>query len=102
MNDPFVLLVGVMLLARAGLRRNVPMAAFYVACAAWAIRLLWTTFSGSLNWVFAIVGLTDNYGPPPSGLSLLDLTVSTICNLALIVAVLAAARNTPIEPAAQG
>jgi hypothetical protein len=97
MKDAFVVLIGVMLLARAGFRRNVPMAAFYLACAAWALELVWSAVSGSLDWLLSATGLVERYTAPPSGLSLLDLAVSTFCGLALVVAVLIAARGAQVD-----
>jgi hypothetical protein len=98
MESAFVVLIGVLLFARAGLRRPVPMAAFYVASAAWAIELIWSTISGSLDWILGALGIVERYSAPPSALSLFNLAVSTLVGLALIVAVLIAARGAQVEP----
>lgn len=99
MDTAFVLLIGVMLFARAGLKRNVPMAALYVACVGWAVQLVWVTVSGSLDWLLSAAGLVERYSAPPSPLTLLNLGVSTVSGLALIVAVLIAARGAQVEGA---
>ncbi len=98
MESAFVVLIGVLLFARAGLRRPVPMAAFYVASAAWAIELIWSTISGSLDWILGALGVVERYSAPPSALSLFNLAVSTLVGLALIVAVRIAARGAQVEP----
>lgn len=101
MDIAFVLLIGVMLFVRAGLKRNVPMAAFYLACTGWALELVWATVSGSLDWVLSAAGLVERYSAPPSALSLLNLGVSTVSGLALIVAVLIAARKAEVDVVAE-
>lgn len=98
MDDAFILLIGVMLLARAGFKRNVPMAAFYLASVGWAVHLVWKAFISSLDWILSVTGVVNQYGSAPSGFSVLSIGVSTVSGLALIVAVLIAARGSQVEP----
>ncbi|MES2642690.1 MAG: hypothetical protein V4850_24620 [Myxococcota bacterium] len=102
MDTAFVLLIGVMLLCRAGLKRDVPMAAFYLACTGWALELFWAPVSGLLDWMLSAFGLVERYDAPPSALKLLSLVVSTLSGLALIIAVLIAARKSPVEGSGAG
>lgn len=98
MDTPFVVLLGVMLLARAGLKRDVPMSAFYLASVACAMNMIWAPISGSLDWILSTLGVVHQYSAPPSALSLVNLVVTTVSGLALLIAVLIAAKGTDVEP----
>jgi hypothetical protein len=95
-----VLLIGVLLAARVGFKRDVPMIAFFLACGGWAVALLWGSLSRGLEYGLATMGMIEYYDRVPlSILGVVGSAVYTLAGLVLIVGVLLAARGTPIEAA---
>jgi hypothetical protein len=95
MDFASLFLVGVLLYCRVGLGRDVPMVAFYVACAAWGLQLVWAPISGSLDWILSALGFAAQYAPPKP-LTVVNLVVETLGGFALIAAVLVAARRAVV------
>lgn len=94
-----VLLIGVLLAARVGFKRDVPMIAFFLACGAWALALLWGTLSRVLMYALVVVlQVMDWYDrEPPTIFGIANSAVYTVAGLVLIVGVLLAARGAPVE-----
>lgn len=98
MDLTFVAIVCVLLVARAGLQRDVPMVAIYLSCGAWALHLVWGTLGGLLDWSLGLFGLIERYEAPPSLLGIVDSAIGTITGLVLVIAVVLAARGARVEP----
>ena len=97
MDYAFVLIIAVMLAARAGFKRDVPMSAFYAAGAGWALNMVWGSASRILEYVLTFMSMIESYDRPESILGLVNSGVYTLTGLVLIIAVLLAARGAPVE-----
>jgi hypothetical protein len=101
LDTAFGLIIGVLLVARVAMKRDVPMLAFYLLCAGWGSVMLWHGASRVLEFVLLFLRFEDlvDYRDRTTVVGLIHNFLYPLMGGVLIVGILVAARGAVVETA---